>query len=38
MSDIDDFIRDMASPADGPDLTDEELAELLRTMSNEGEA
>ncbi len=30
-----EYIRDMASPADGPDLTDEELAEVLEEMSRD---
>jgi hypothetical protein len=31
--DIMDFLRDMASPTDGPDLTDEEVIELLKAMA-----
>jgi len=34
---LEEFIRDMASPADGPDLTDDELGKLLKSMSKDGE-
>jgi hypothetical protein len=37
-NDLLEYIRDMASPANGPDLTDKELFELLAKMSQEEEA
>jgi hypothetical protein len=35
--DIEEFIRDMASPSDGPDLNNEELAEVLKRFQEEPE-
>lgn len=32
--DMTEFIRDMGSPTDGPDLTDEELEHLIRMMDS----